>query len=76
MKRKQILRAVNLPRYILNHTIGEDHPIWHRLILGFVFMMIGHYMGEIHTFIIGCAGGFVHAFGAVPWLDWIISFEK
>lgn len=74
MVRKEVLRQINLPRHILNHTVGKNHPWWVRIVFGTVIIYLGSLIPEA-PFIIKPLGQLVHAIGAIPYLYAMIDFS-
>lgn len=79
-KTPRAVQAINLPREICHWCLGHDHHISHRMIVGLMVMAVGviiakaghHYPGFI-AHASDLIGFFIHALGAVPYLEWLIE---
>ena len=79
---RHVLHFANLPREICHILIGKDHHIAHRLVAGGVIMSCGvaiakyggHYP-DVHIlhYLLDMGGYFVHALGAVPYIELLIE---
>lgn len=69
------LRKINIIRHLLNATIGHDHPLWSRLVLGAI-IMIGSKLIIDSWLILAAVKELVHAIGAMPWLEWFIEYSN
>lgn len=77
----QLLEKVDITRKICQHAIGEHHTQAHRMTVGTVIMVVGvciaKYCGEMHFVVLHIGGDIVgyliHAFGATPYLEWLIQ---
>lgn len=74
-KIKLRLHHLNLPKHILNATVGHDHPIWSRLLMGLLIMVLSKLIHE-SILIVDALKELVHAIGAVPWLEWLVEYSS
>lgn len=72
--RTNIFRAINLPYHILSFLFGKEHPLWARLLLGFLLMFASCFI-EPHPTVMDAVRGMVHAIGMVPLLDALIEWH-
>lgn len=70
-----VFHHINIPKRILTHILGKNHPVWSRLILGLGIMYAGSMIPEVNAFI-KLLAGLLHATGAVPWIDSMIAMSE
>ncbi len=76
------LQAINLPRTICNHLIGEEHHTAHRMAIGMIIAFIGVEISRMgstyHLFSIALEGGgyLIHAIGTIPFIEWILKLKE
>lgn len=75
------IQALNLPRIVCNHLIGEEHHVTHRMLVGLVIGFIGVEVARMsstyHLFSIVFEGGgyVIHAIGTIPFVEWILKLK-
>lgn len=73
----EILLKVNIARRISDHLLGDEHPIRHRMIVGFCLMIVGGGIANIATgymvlhFLSDIIGYGIHGAGTIPFIDWL-----
>lgn len=75
MRRQEVLHHINLPKRILTHLFGKDHPKWSRLLLGGAIMYLAGFIPE-SVFALKGLYGLIHATGAVPWIEQMIEVAE
>ena len=69
MNCSKFLHVTNVPKHVLNQVVGKSHPLWSRLLLGFLIMLCSSFIAE--SFVVFAAiRELIHAIGAIPWLEW------
>lgn len=72
MDRKKLLHTVNVPKHILNQVAGKSHPLWSRLLFGFLIMIASTMIAESFVFM-AAIRELVHAVGAIPYIEWLVN---
>lgn len=80
----ELVKRIDITRKICQHAIGEKHTIGHRMTVGTIIMIVGvgiaKYCASVHFVVIHVTGDIVgyliHAFGATPYLEWLINRGK
>lgn len=68
---RKILHMANLPKKILTNTVGKNHPMWSRLLVGLILIVVGEFFAEgqlvsrIFFHLVRDAGG-------IPWIEGIL----
>lgn len=78
----KVVSVANLPREICMHCFGKEHSIGHRMAVGAAVMAggvlltrVGHHVPEAVSVAFDVGGGFIHAVGATPYLEWLLASE-
>lgn len=72
------LPKLNITYYICDHLIGESHKVWHRLLIGTLFLLGGTGLILINNSIPALifthsTGVIIEAIGVIPWIELIIK---
>lgn len=75
--RRRLFNQFNIPKRILNYTLGHNHPVWIRLSLGFIIVVFSGLITDGPIFL-AAFRKVVEGLGLVPWMEWvsIISEEE
>lgn len=77
--RREIFHEINLPKKILVHVIGHNHPLWSRLLLGGAIIIVASLLPE-GIKIFRAVGELMAAVGAVPFIEsflaWVERVQK
>lgn len=78
----RLVRALNLPRWICHHMVGEQHTCKHRLAVGMVVIFAGVGIafvgGHFHhnlplALFLDAVGYLVHGIGALPFVELVLA---
>lgn len=80
-KSKNHLNKVNLPYILCDHLLGENHKLYHRLILGTMIILAGAGLILINStsaalVITHTAGVIIDGIGVIPWLELVIQQKE
>lgn len=76
------LGAFNVVKTLCDHIIGRQHHIGHRMFVGTITMVIGVFVAKIGSDIyifsiaIDAAGYTLHAIGAIPFIEAILTVRQ
>lgn len=77
-----IMEKGNVPKFVCDHLVGENHTFTHRLFTGFIVMGIGVMVANVHVeiviirYFVDGIGYLIHGIGAIPIAERVLRNNK
>jgi hypothetical protein len=77
----KVVKVLNVPGHICQHTLGKEHTAAHRMLVGSAVMLIGvltakaahHFESYMAQVMLDLVGYGVHGFGLTPFLEKLLE---